>query len=175
MFGIVIASLILGSIVIYGVFCYLEAKLEEIDDALSMKTFEPKAYGVDALNPSTLEPKAFGVSILILKDGKILAVARRNDPNMWGMPGGKVDEGETEKEAAIRECYEETGLRICNLKEVIRRSVGTDTGVTFTCEYDGEPSTQLDEPECAWKDPEVLMTGIFGDYNTNLFKKMGIK
>lgn len=155
MFGMVLASLILGAVVIFGIFCYLEAKLEEIDDALS--------------------PKAFGVSVLIMKDGKVLAVARRNNPNEWGMAGGKVDEDETEKEAAIRECYEETGLRIYNLKEVIRRSVGTDTGVTFTCDYEGEPSTQPGEPECKWQDPEVLMTGIFGDYNTKLFKKMGIK
>lgn len=137
---------------IYGGFLYLESLFESSD-----------------------EPKAFGTSILILKGDKVLAVARRNDPNMWGLPGGKVDPGETEKEAAIRECLEETGLEIFNLKEVIRRNVGSDTGVTFTCDYRGEPSTQPGEPECRWQEPEALMTGVFGEYNTKLFRKIGIR
>ena len=117
---------------------------------------------------------AYGVSILIRKDGKVLAVARRNDPNMWGLAGGKVDPGETEEEAAIRECMEETGVRIWNLKEVFRDTVIAHSGVTFECEWEGEPASQPGEPECKWQDPEVLMTGIFGTYNTNLFKKIGI-
>lgn len=31
---------------------------------------------------------------------------------MWEFPGGKVDPGETEKEALVRECEEELGVRI---------------------------------------------------------------
>lgn len=117
---------------------------------------------------------AFGVSILIQKDNKILAVARRNDPNMFGLPGGKVDPGETEEEAAIRECFEETGLTLFNLKEINRKFIRNNEAVTFSCEYSGEPSTQEGEPECMWLDPEILMVGVFGKYNTDLFKKMGI-
>lgn len=119
--------------------------------------------------------KAYGVSVLIMKDGKVLAVARRNNPNEWGLGGGKVDPNETEEEAAIREIKEETGLKIWNLKEVLRRDVGSDTGVTFTCNYEGEPSTQPGEPECKWQEPAVLTTGIFGVYNKALFDKVGIK
>lgn len=40
---------------------------------------------------------------------------------MWEFPGGKVDPGETEREALVRECLEELGVRI----EVSRR-VGRD-------------------------------------------------
>lgn len=51
------------------------------------------------------------VCILLVKDGKFLAVTRRNEQK-WGLPGGKVDEGESDIESAIRETFEETGLKI---------------------------------------------------------------
>lgn len=117
---------------------------------------------------------AYGVSVLIVKDGLVLAVARRNNPNDWGLAGGKVDPGETEEEAAVRETFEETGLTITNLKEVNRRNCGDSEAVTFTADWTGTPMTQPGEPECAWREPKELMRGPFGEYNTYLFKKMGI-
>ena len=50
---------------------------------------------------------------IVLKDGKILLIKRKNQPfeNMWALPGGFVDYGEKTENAVIREMFEETGLK----------------------------------------------------------------
>lgn len=49
---------------------------------------------------------------LVLVDGKLVAVRRRNAPfpGMPALPGGFVELGETTVEAVVREVREETGL-----------------------------------------------------------------
>jgi 8-oxo-dGTP diphosphatase len=44
--------------------------------------------------------------------GRILLVRRSNDPGsgLWSVPGGRVESGETDIQAVIREMAEETGL-----------------------------------------------------------------
>lgn len=47
------------------------------------------------------------------KDGEFLLLKRSQENSSsgeWTFPGGKIEEGESEKEAAIRELKEETGL-----------------------------------------------------------------
>ena len=36
----------------------------------------------------------------------------RNHPGQWALPGGRIDRGETPEETALREMYEEVGLRL---------------------------------------------------------------
>jgi len=55
------------------------------------------------------------VGAAIVADGRVLACARANPPEVagkWEFPGGKVDPGESEVGALIRECAEELGVRI---------------------------------------------------------------
>lgn len=52
-----------------------------------------------------------GVNISIIQNGKIL-LTKREDFEVWCLPGGAVDEGESLAQAAIREAREETGLEV---------------------------------------------------------------
>lgn len=50
------------------------------------------------------------VCLLVVRFGKVLSISRRNDTSLWGLPGGKVDEHETNVEALAREVNEELGV-----------------------------------------------------------------
>lgn len=46
--------------------------------------------------------------------GRLLLIRRANDPGsgQWSLPGGRVEPGETDEQAVIREMLEETGLHV---------------------------------------------------------------
>jgi ADP-ribose pyrophosphatase YjhB (NUDIX family) len=47
-------------------------------------------------------------------EGRLLLIRRRNDPGsgLWSVPGGRVEPGETDAQAVVREMAEETGLMV---------------------------------------------------------------
>jgi len=49
---------------------------------------------------------------VVIRDGQVLLVRRANPPDagLWGFPGGKIENGETLQQAALRELFEETGV-----------------------------------------------------------------
>jgi 8-oxo-dGTP diphosphatase len=55
------------------------------------------------------------VGAAIIRAGRLLAAQRAEPPRLaggWELPGGKVDPGESDEDALVRECHEELGVKI---------------------------------------------------------------
>jgi len=46
--------------------------------------------------------------------GRLVLIKRRNEPGagLWSLPGGRIEAGETDEQALVREILEETGLSV---------------------------------------------------------------
>ena len=80
-----------------------------------------------------------GVGVVILDADKVLLIKRGKPPRAgtWSLPGGAQESGETLKEAAIREIYEETNLKVeimglIDIVDSIRRDKKGDTEYHYT-------------------------------------------
>jgi 8-oxo-dGTP pyrophosphatase MutT (NUDIX family) len=74
------------------------------------------------------------VGVLIL-EGRVLLVHRRPEkhanPDVWDLPGGLVEAGESELDALARELHEELGVKIATAAATTRdRAYGVGGGVT---------------------------------------------
>jgi len=53
-----------------------------------------------------------GVGVVVYDEKGRVLLERRSDCGWWGLPGGRIEPGESAIEAAVREVKEETGLTI---------------------------------------------------------------
>ncbi|TMU85881.1 NUDIX hydrolase [Bacillus sp. BHET2] len=57
-----------------------------------------------------------GACVILINEYKEILLQLRNDNNCWGLAGGSLEIGETLEQVAIRELFEETGLKANKLK-----------------------------------------------------------
>ena len=129
--------------------------------------------------------------VRVARDGgfELLSVSRKHDHTDIGIPGGKVDPGESLVEAACRELYEETGYVIDNpyaLKVLLTADgdTGLDEITSCACTtfvYDtmigmtSSKSTSSSETgKVTWVRPEMIVSDkcSFAAYNKRMLDAM---
>ena len=86
------------------------------------------------------------------KPGVVL-ISRKNPPYGWAIPGGFMDVGEKMERCAVREAYEETSLRVKNLKlfgiysDPKRDPRGHTVSAVYTATATGKPKGADDARE----------------------------
>lgn len=116
------------------------------------------------------------VALIVDREKKlVLAVSRKDDPNDFGLPGGKVEPGESPQGALRRELCEETGLIATSIKPVYDRTDTIfDNGKICRCylveQTFGEIKTE-EKGVVKWVSYSELLRGTFGSYNAGLFEE----
>lgn len=112
-----------------------------------------------------------GASAIVYNEDRTqILLQRRSDNGKWGVPGGGIEPGEHPAQAAVRETYEETGMRVevtdlvgvFGGKEQIKAYPNGDVfayiAISFACkviggEIDPDPDETL---EARWWDVDAL-------------------
>ncbi|MFI6822427.1 (deoxy)nucleoside triphosphate pyrophosphohydrolase [Micromonospora sp. NPDC050187] len=105
------------------------------------------------------------VGAAIVADGRVLACARSAPPEVagrWEFPGGKVEPGESETAALVRECAEELAVRV-EVGDRVGQDVGMAHGRSVLRVYaarllgDDQPRA-LEHAEMRWLSADELDT-----------------
>ncbi len=125
-----------------------------------------------------IENRQASVIFIQNEDGLVLTVSRKTNSSKIGLPGGKIDPGESPEQAAIRELKEECGLDASNLRHVFTyQDVGCFKTHTFIGDVKGTIQT-TEKGVIRWVEPKALLNpehSPYSKYNSLLFKKLGIK
>lgn len=129
------------------------------------------------------------ISLAIAKNslGKVLIIQRVRPEKgsdgahlTWAFPGGRIEEGETPKEAAVRETIDETGYTVKPLKIISERQhpqfdyyIYYVSGELDTTRI--RPAVEVHEVEKSkWVDPKDLTDYFTTDLDTNVAKWLGL-
>jgi 8-oxo-dGTP diphosphatase len=91
--------------------------------------------------------------------GRLLLIRRANDPGagLWSLPGGRVEPGESDTEAVIREMAEETGLDVIPGTLIGTVTRGTYEIHDYPCHVTGGTLTAGDDAtDARWSDAADL-------------------
>lgn len=97
--------------------------------------------------------------------GRVLLLRRSGDGDHegeWGLPGGKIEDGESPDVAAIREVLEETGYRTGHAGRFHMRSLSNGVDATtflFDCDDEFVPRLNDEHTDHMWVLPAHALEG----------------
>ena len=118
------------------------------------------------MNNQSNQKPGVGFGVMILKEGKVLLGHRHENPEKassllhgegtWTMPGGKLHFQEKLKEGAVREVFEETGIKVKGLEVIsISNDIVQDAHfvtIGFLCkDFEGEAKVMEPDEITEWK------------------------
>jgi 8-oxo-dGTP diphosphatase len=125
------------------------------------------------------------VTAALVREGRVLLVHRSPNrhvyPNVWDLPGGHIDAGETELTALVREMHEELDVRmtIGSAIHLSRLEVGggeppVRISTWLVDEWEGTPTNAAphEHDEIRWFRPEELPPLIHEPVRTALIEAM---
>jgi ADP-ribose pyrophosphatase len=123
------------------------------------------------------------IGAIVFKDGKVLLVRRGKPPaeDLWAIPGGRVEIGETLQAATEREILEETGITIRALEPIYTFDVidRDENGhprfhyviVDLAADYiSGEPKAGDDASGARWVSPGEMRSMRISSKTRQLLK-----
>ena len=120
-----------------------------------------------------------GAIVVTMRLGKFVGIRCAKGRGII-FPGGKIEPGENLREAARRECFEETGLKVEDLEWVYGGPAGD--GFYTTAFYARDSGNGIlvssDEGDALLAEPAEFLASKFGDYYETLFaelKRRGIR
>lgn len=102
--------------------------------------------------------------ILFNEEGKVLLLKRSQKVDsyagMYGFPGGKIESGETSIDAAVRELFEETSLKV-RPKDLVyvftmNKEPSKDIVFFIASEWSGDPKVDWESESFLWGDPSSI-------------------
>lgn len=111
-------------------------------------------------------------------DGKFLVIRTHKWRDTYGVPGGKIDHGETMEAATVREIHEETGLAVHDVRFVLAMDCIDSPEfykpahfvlLNFTCRTEGGEVTLNEEAQSfLWVTPSEALALPLNSYTRRL-------
>ena len=111
------------------------------------------------IKTTRIEDRLGTIVVLLDEDNKTLVLLRAAEshwaPSKWGFPGGKIEDGESPREAALRETKEETDLIAEDLK-IITLKHNLPCVAYYTRKYTGVITIDHEHEDWRWANLEEM-------------------
>ncbi len=153
----------------------LEITYSPVEEICDIKVSNPKT---EVLFPALVEEYELKyVLIIAIVDNTKIILSRHKDRTSWDIPGGHIERGETAKEAAIRELYEETGVTENEIQEMYRLAdyhacdINSDSKGAFCRIFIAHIKHLPDSPPAEFEMVETITYDFASDNNLKDFDK----